>query len=119
MALVRDESGFDIINWPTEAAAVISDIKSHVRKICISSILPSNVLEIYLNCETLESKQYTIRMSGDGFQIVGNAYDKVDDLNGFPYDTPYALLNAISPGYTASFGNELIKALSNLPQRND
>lgn len=112
-----NDSGFDVIHWPDEAAAVISDVKIHVREIVVSNVLPSTDLEIYLNCETLEAKKYTIRLSGDGFQIVSNAYDKIESSNGFPYETPYALLNEISPAYRTSFGNELTKALLNIQRR--
>lgn len=111
--------GFDIINWPDEAAAVISDVKGHVRQISISSELQTTELEIYLNCETLEGVKCTIRLSSVGFQIVSKTFDKIDDLYGFPYETPYALLNELSPRYTNSFGEELSKALSNLQRERD
>lgn len=117
MAASLDDSGFEVINWAEEAAAVIRDVKYHVREIVISMMLPATELEIYLNCETLEAKKCTIRLSSDGFQIVSNVYDRIDDVNGFPYETPYALLNEISPAYTAAFGNELTKALSNLAEK--
>lgn len=114
-----DDCEFDLINWRAEAAAIISDIKIHVREMSISSILPPTDLEIFLNCETLESQKHTIRLSSDGFQIVANEFDKVDDLNGFPYETPYALLNEISPGYVQSFGTELTKALRNVQDKSE
>lgn len=117
MTTVNNDSGFDVINWPEEATAVINDVKGHVRQIFISTILPSTELEIYLNCETLEANKCTIRLSRDGFQIVSNTFDKIADLNGFAYETPYALLNELSPGYTNAFGNELSTALSNLQDR--
>lgn len=110
---------FGIINWSDEAAAVINDVKSHVHEIFISTAFPSTEMEIYLNCETLESKKCTIRLSSDGFQIVGDSYDKIDHLNGFPYETPYALLSVLSPGYTASFGNKLSDALKNLQEQRE
>ncbi|XP_055318315.1 GSK3-beta interaction protein [Sitodiplosis mosellana] len=119
MSAAHEDSGFDIINWTDEAATVISDVKGHVRQISISTTLPSTELEIYLNCETLEAKKFTIRLSSDGFRIVSNTFDQIDDLNGFPYETPYALLNELSPAYTNSFGNELSRALSNLEGRCD
>lgn len=119
MASSLDDSGFDVINWSEEAAAVISDVKGHVQKIFISTVLQPTELEIYLNCETLESKKCTIRLSTDGFQIVSNTFDKIDNLNGIAYETPYALLNELSPGYTNAFGNELSTALSNLPERKE
>lgn len=119
MSAQYEDIGFDIINWLDEAAAVISDVKGHVRQISISSVLQPTELEIYLNCETLEGNKCTIRLSSAGFQIVSNTFDKIDKLNGFPYETPYALLNELSPGYTNSFGNELSKALSNLQRGSD
>lgn len=109
----------DVINWTDEATAVINDVKGHVREISISTKLPATELEIFLNCETLESKRCTIRLSSDGFQIVGDAYDKIDDPRTFPYETPYALLNVLSPGYAVSFGNELSKALENLQSQSE
>lgn len=109
----------DVINWSDEAAAVINDVKGHVREISISTKIPATDLEIYLNCETLEFKRCTIRLSSDGFQIVGDSYDKIDDLRTFPYETPYALLNVLSPGYAISFGNELSKALENLQNQSE
>lgn len=119
MTSTSSDFSFGIINWPDEAAAVISDVKSHVNEIFISTVLPSTEMEIYLNCETLESGKYTIRLSSDGFLIVGDSYDKIDHLNGFSYETPYALLSVLSPGYTASFGNKLSDALKNLQEQRE
>lgn len=110
---------FGAINWPDEAEAVINDIKNHVRNIFISNVLPSTDLEIYLNCETFEQKRLTIRLSGDGYQIIGNDFNRIDDEKAVPYETPYALLNQISPGYVESFGNALSAALFNLERKSD
>lgn len=112
-----DDGEFGPINWPDEAEAVINDVKKHVRNIFISNALPSTDLEIYLNCETFEAKRFTIRLSSDGFQAIGNDYNTIDDANAFPYETPYALLNDISPGYISSFGNALSAALNSLEQK--
>lgn len=109
-------NGCEPINWCDEANAVINDIKSHVKQIFISTTLSPTDLEIYLNCETLESKKCTIRLSNDGFQIVSKSFDKIEDVNGYPYETPYALLNELSPAYIISFGNQLTNALFNLQQ---
>lgn len=119
MTAAHENNGFNVINWSDEATAIINDIKGHVQQIFISTILPSTEREIYLNCETLEAKKCCIRLSSDGFQIVSNTFDKIDDLDGYPYETPYALLNELSPGYTNSFGNELSRALANLQQRSE
>lgn len=104
-----------LIQWEEEARAVIADVKNHVRNIFISETLPSNGREIYLNCETLEEEKYTIRMSSNGFEAVGKHFDCVDQLtSAIAYETPYALLNVISPCYAKSFGDDLTKALQNL-----
>lgn len=118
MSTLPDDGEIGIINWPDEAAAVISDIKKHVHQISISTILPATESAIYLNCETIEFKKFTIRLSSAGFQIVGNDFNTITDTVGFPYETPYALLGNISPGYISSFGNELSKALENLSENN-
>lgn len=117
MTTSSNDSELGAIHWPDEAAAVISDVKKHVQQIFISSTLPTNAFEIFINLETIECKQYTIRLSSDGFQIAGNRFDVIDDTNGFPYETPYALLSAISPGFIFSFGDDLSKALLNLEQK--
>lgn len=104
-----------LIQWEEEAQAIIGDVKNHVRNIFISEALPSNAREIFLNCETLEEEKYTIRISSNGFQAVGKDFNCIDQLtNSIAYETPYALLNVISPSYTKSFGNDLTKALQNL-----
>lgn len=104
------------MNWRAEATAVIDDIKKHVQFISISDILEESEREIFLNCETKEKKQLTIRLSVDGYQIVGQKFDtKTNDTN-VSYETIYSLLGAISPGYISSFGSELAIALYNLAE---
>lgn len=117
MTTSSNDSEVGAIYWPDEAAAVIKDVKNHVKQIFISSTLLTNAFEIFINLETIECKQYTIRLSSDGFQIVSNSFDKIDDTNGFPYDTPYALLSVISSGFILSFGDELTRALLNIEQK--
>lgn len=117
MTTSSNDSEHGAIHWPDEAAAVMSDVKKHVQQIFISSTLPTNALEIFINLETIECKQYTIRLSSNGFQIAGNSFDKINDNNGFPYETPYALLSVISPGFISSFGDELSRALLNLEHK--
>lgn len=107
---------FGMIDWREEAIAVIDDISKHVHSISISEQLDVTKNEIYLNCETNESNKYTIRLSSAGYQMVGNAFDLCTNKAAIAYETPYALLGVISPGYITSFGNELSRALSQLAQ---
>lgn len=105
---------FGVMDWRVEAGAVIDDIGKHVNSISISEQLAATDTEVYLNCETKESKQYTLRLSSDGYQVVGNAFDHCTITTAIAYETPYALLGVISPGYITSFGNELTRALDKL-----
>lgn len=108
-----------ILEWQDEAAAIIKDVEKHVKDIRISTMLESSKMEIFLNVTTLEEDTFCIRISTEGFQIVGHLYDTVE-LNGnhgntnMVYETPYALLNDISGRYVQSFGNDLTAALEKL-----
>lgn len=116
------DSDEDLLSWEDEAAAVIRDVKQHVKQIFISECLPSNSYEIYINIETLESSKYCIRSSGSGFQIAGDGYDNKSIYEGVRqcddepeiFETPYSLLSSISPLYNSSFAQELQSKLQNL-----
>lgn len=115
--MASSNPGFGLIDWQTEAEAVINDINKHVRIIFISNKLPINENGIYINCETIENEKYTIRLSTEGYQVVGKAFDSSGVNGEIICETPYALLNQISPGYISSFGNALSEALRNLEQK--
>lgn len=123
-----DDNDEKIINWEEEAQAIINDVKSHVKHIETSSVLPSTETNIYINVTTFEDQQYCVHVSSAGFRIVSNSYDTIDeDKSEMPdgddeeaakdiYETPYALLDKISPSYVQSFGNQLTKQLLSLQQ---
>jgi hypothetical protein len=102
--------------WKSEALAVISDISSFVSSLTICELLPCNQNGIYLNLETKENKQLTIEMSSAGFRVCGQQFDThlVANDNTIYYETPYALLDSISPAYRQCFGEELISKLKQL-----
>ncbi|XP_055855586.1 GSK3B-interacting protein [Episyrphus balteatus] len=111
----------EILDWSTEAQAIIDDVKNHVNYIAVSKILKSSKTEIFLNLRTIEKTEFCIRASGNGFQIVAEEFDKNsykkptrDDEEEEIFETPYALLNKISPSYTKSFANQLRKQLEAL-----
>lgn len=103
-----------IIEWQSEAAAIIRDVQNHVREIVVSKRLPSERTQIFLNVTTLEAARLCVRISCEGFQVVGRQYDVNDSVEAAIYETPYALLNAVSGSYTQSFGDELTRKLSGL-----
>ncbi|XP_037033262.1 GSK3-beta interaction protein [Bradysia coprophila] len=105
-----------LLEWQDEAAAIIKDVENHVKHIQISSKLQSSKTEIFLNLTTLEEATFCIRISTEGFQIVGQLYDTIgsNDNTAVTYETPYALLNSVSERYVQSFGNGLTAALEKL-----
>jgi hypothetical protein len=106
--------------WKTEAAGVIQDIQQHVQNICISETIQSTNQCIYLNVTTMEGIHCCVELSASGFKIVGNAYDYKAELPNRHFETPYALLNHISPSFSNSFGNLLLKKLEHIQtQDND
>lgn len=119
MSKISDGSEIEPIHWADEAFAIICDVQKHVHQIVISALLPATDLDIYLNCETKESNRVTIRISSDGFQIVGQEFDTNNISGAIAYETPYALLNDISPAYVRSFADDLTAALLNLSESSD
>ncbi|OTF76766.1 DUF727 domain containing protein [Euroglyphus maynei] len=127
-----DEEG-----WRSEALAVIDDIQPFVEFISISSALPCDNNGIYINLETKESIRLTIELSSVGFRICGRSFDTIDDSNEIDhieitshssledeppsrismnsyYETPYSLLDTISPSYRNAFSDELSQRLMKL-----
>ena len=73
-----------------------------------------------MNITTVEDQKITVELSGQGFCIVcQNAYDTIQNQEAPPseyFETPYSLLDKISPGYRKAFGDNLEKALRKLSQ---
>ncbi|XP_017102624.2 GSK3-beta interaction protein [Drosophila bipectinata] len=126
-----DEQAFNCLD---EANAIIQDVKAHVAEICVSSKLASDATQIYLNIRTIESATCCVQVTSRGFKIVSSQYDTIDEdprvsallRNGEAdkqdeeeeeiFETPYALLDKISPRYVESFGNQLCQQLRQLQQ---
>lgn len=104
-------------DWTQDANIVIRDIKNHVHYISIAN-LPSSECKIYFNITTLEMKEFCVELSVAGFQIIGEKHDSDDKRGKYSvHETPYSLLDSLSPGYRASFGEQLIAKLSQLPKK--
>jgi hypothetical protein len=82
---------------------------------------------IFLNVTTLEGEKFTVKLTSDGFTVCGRgAYDQVDQHKSEQkqkgdeekeeevYETPYALLGALSPGFSKAFGDSLAAKLEML-----
>lgn len=106
-----DEDG-----WKSEAEAIIRDVGEFVKVIHVSDALESSASRIYLNVTTIESKDFTVALTGEGFRVVAEGkHDSVDEENHLSastsestvFETPYSLLGSISPGFRDAFGRRL------------
>ena len=106
--------------WIQEVIAIIADISSCVSKASLSDKLTCRDVKAscaYFNVETLESGQICVRVSAEGFSVVGNKFDDKsleDDPQVPVYETPYALLQSMSPSYVQKFSAELSARLKDL-----
>ncbi|XP_050095783.1 uncharacterized protein LOC126577849 [Anopheles aquasalis] len=102
-----------IVDWSTEATAIIADIAEHIKEAALSKILKPTLSESFINLTTLEEKRMCIKVSAAGLQIVADEYDQnqTDHSQNKRYETPYALLSDRSPSYINAFGNSLENAL--------
>ncbi|XP_033230646.1 uncharacterized protein LOC117181786 [Belonocnema kinseyi] len=104
----------DAEQWRLEAQAVIDDVKNHVRSFTVSEKLQSTNRCVYLNLTTLEDLKFCIELSGNGFSILGKQHDDTSDKGDEYFETPYSLLNFLSPQYRDSFANCLLDKLNQL-----
>ncbi|XP_071548065.1 LOW QUALITY PROTEIN: GSK3-beta interaction protein-like [Panulirus ornatus] len=109
----QEERVHDEEEWKKEAAAVIQDVEECVSQIHISS-LPSSNTTIFFNITTKEDKAYCIELTAAGFRIVGTKYNDNSRPSESYFETPYALLDSISPLYRESFSLALANKLMKL-----
>lgn len=104
------------IDFKVEAGLVIEDIGFTVESISISKNLPSSRECVYLNVLTKERKSLCVELSVLGFRVVGDQFDENQKgIESKYYETMYALLDTVSPGYSQSFGEALVQKLASLP----
>lgn len=109
-----DEAG-----WKDEAAGVIKDISSYVTSVAVAETLPCSNSQIFLNLVTKENKNFTVALNPEGFKIVGFGLNTIDTDGETIYETPYSLLDNISPAYREAFGNHLTDELLKLQKLQD
>ncbi|ENN72268.1 GSK3-beta interaction protein [Dendroctonus ponderosae] len=106
------ERVLDADGWLEEAQGLISDVKDHVKRIEVSKALTSTNSRIYLNVETLEGGKYTFELTVQGFRFCGKDFDLDNWENADYYETPYALLNTVSPRFKESFMDLVFRKLA-------
>lgn len=111
--------------WKEEAEAVIYDVKDQVNDIKISEKLQGTNTCIYINITTVEDLKFTVELSPQGFVVVAkDVHDTISvdipsdsESDGLTYfETPYSLLDSISPGYREAFGKSLASQLRKISQ---
>ncbi|XP_043471254.1 GSK3-beta interaction protein [Leptopilina heterotoma] len=112
-----DERVLDAEQWKLEAQSVINDVKNHVTDFVLSEKFQSTNTEIFLNLTTLENLKFCVKLTAAGFCVVGNQHDDMsNNMNTMYFETPYSLLDFLSPMYRNSFGNSLLNKLNLLKE---
>ena len=114
-ARMKEETNevLDKEQWKIEAQAIIDDVKHHVTDIKVSEKLQNNQF-LYLNLTTLEGLKFCIELSSAGFAVVGNDHDDRSQKSDEHFETPYSLLDFVSPQYRNSFSRSLVDKLKKL-----
>ena len=112
----EEERVLEAEQWKIEAQAFINDVKNHVRNFSVSEKLQNTNSNIYLNLTTLEDLKFCVQLSAAGFFIVGHQHDDTSKKGGEYFETPYALLDFISPQYRNSFSKSLFDKLNKLSE---
>jgi len=115
----QEETFLDEEGWKDEAKAVIKDIADYVQLVCVSESLPSCRSQIFLNLITKEGESYTIALNPEGFKVVGHSLNTADREGENVYETPYSLLDNLSPAYRQAFGNDLTNQLLKLQKQQE
>jgi len=112
-----DEKFLNVQEWKVEAEGVIKDVENHVESISISHELSLSNESVFLNLTTLEKNAYTIELSAMGFRVMSTRHSDTSAPTETYFETPYSLLNSLSPLYRVKFCAELSSKLSALADR--
>ena len=98
-----------------EAEQAVEFVKFGVESVFVSKKLENSSTIAYLNLCTLEKNKYCIRLTLNGYQVVSNEYDVIEEnLSEKTFqcaETIDALLNTISPLFVKRFGEKLTEKL--------
>ncbi|XP_060535733.1 GSK3B-interacting protein-like [Cylas formicarius] len=97
------ERVLDAKTWRAEAEAVIEDVRDHATRIRVSDKVPATDSAVYIDVETLEGRELRVELSAKGFRVCGDP--------GPFFETPYSLLESVSPKFRQSFAAALAAKL--------
>lgn len=98
-----------------EAVQAVNYIKFGVKEAFVSTKLPKSDTIAYINLNTLENEKYCVKLTFNGYQVVGNDYDTIsEDDDMVKSETVDALMNSISPLYVRKFNETLAERLETI-----
>ncbi|GMR57050.1 hypothetical protein PMAYCL1PPCAC_27245 [Pristionchus mayeri] len=108
-----------------EAVAAIHELSFAVESICVSEMLPRTGDLLFVNVTTTEGQPYCLELTQKGWRITSIRSDcMIGDFTKLElfikyYDSLYALLDDISPGYKQRFGERVAKKLMTMTNDDD
>ncbi|GMT10647.1 hypothetical protein PFISCL1PPCAC_1944, partial [Pristionchus fissidentatus] len=111
----RGDSGCSSLEL--EAVAAMHELSFAVQSICVSEMLPRTTDLLFVNVTTTEGQPYCLELTLKGWRVTSLRTDcMIGDFTRIEmfikyYDSLYALLDDISPGYRQRFGERVAKKL--------
>ncbi|CAJ0591109.1 unnamed protein product [Cylicocyclus nassatus] len=103
-----------------EAIAAVHELSFAVQSISVSEMLPRTPDLIFVNLTTIEEQPFCLELTHKGWRITSLRLDcMVGDFTRLElftkyYDSLFSLMDTISPGYRARFGEKLALRLKML-----
>lgn len=111
-----EERIHDAQEWVVEAQAIIKDVQDCVFLLKVSDSVELSDSCVHLNLTTLEQQCYTIELSAAGFRVVSLQHDSTCSPSENYFETPYSLLDNLSPMYRVKFCSALSQRLELLAE---
>jgi hypothetical protein len=106
-----------------EAVAAVHELSFAVNGIAVSDMLPRTPDLIFVNVTTLEGQAYCLELTSKGWRVTSLRHDCMNgdikriELHTRYFETVYALMDQVSPGYRQKFSDALATKLQALQQR--
>uniref|UniRef100_A0A914UKL8 GSKIP domain-containing protein n=1 Tax=Plectus sambesii TaxID=2011161 RepID=A0A914UKL8_9BILA len=100
-----------------EAIAAVHELSFAVQTISVSEMLPRTSELIFVNVSTVEGQPYCLELTMKGWRVTSLRQDCMNgdfrrmDLHTKYFESPYQLMDTISPGYRDLFGEKLAARL--------
>ena len=103
------------LDFKREAEWTVKEIEDYVDTVELSKVLPQLNSCAYLNIRTKEKMEFCVRLSSDGYKVVGNKFNEIDiSSSNLIFETVFSLMNHLSPNYQTNFSEKLSERLQKL-----